>query len=499
MTAGGSLDLVLDVGTGSVKGALVGDSRARHAEGEHPLPGASQAGNISEQDAQAWWTAASALARDLTQNGGRVARVVLTGQMQTLTLNGHDGRPLRQAISYGDTRAQEEAAELAAMFGETGLQSATGNDVDAASLLAKALWLKRHEPDALEHAAGVSLGAADHLAGRLTGRVGPQAVCDTTTASTTGLMDRAKQQALPGDVFDRLGLAGFAAKLPRFVAGGTQAGVMNEAAAAGWHVPAGTPVHVAPGDAGSNTVGAGAGEPGAASIYLGTSGWLAFTADAAGDPNQGVFNLAHPGENRVFQVAPLLTAAGNLAWFEKAHPSERSTGERIDAALSRPPTPLIYLPYLAGERSPFRDPDVRGAFVGLTTETTQDDMLRAVLEGVAFAYRHAAEALQVDASAQENTSWTVSGGGSRSPAWMALLASVLGRPLQVLGDAEWAGVQGAWHAARVSAGETKGWSLPVEGQTVQPTVVPGLGSRYRTFREATDALRPVFRQAVEGA
>jgi sugar (pentulose or hexulose) kinase len=82
---------------------------------------------------------------------------------------------------------------------------------------------------------------------------------------------------------------------------------------------------------------------------------------------------------------------------------------------------------------------------------------------------------------------------------MRLLATTLGRPLEVLNDASWVGVRGAWHAARVAEGEASSWAIPADGRTVQPTQVPGLEARYRTFREATDALQPVFKRAVSGA
>lgn len=492
-------DLVLDVGSSAVKAALVDASGGIETATERPLDPPSGSGGVSEQDAAAWWDAASDAARELASPAQAVRRVVLTGQMQTLTLNDAEGAPICATLSYGDVRAQDEAGELERILGTELLRSLTGNDVDAASLLAKALWLNRHETRVLKRAAGVSLGAADHLAGRLTGRVGSQAACDTTTASTTGLMELGARQPLPAAWFETLGLEAFHALLPQFVPGGARVGDVSASAASAWGVPAGTPVHIAPGDAGATTVGAGAGEPGAASLYLGTSGWLAFTRDVPGDPASGVFTLAHPREDRFIQVAPLLTAAGNLAWFERAVPNSASTTERIETALLRPPQSLVYLPYLAGERAPFRDPHVRGVFVGLTSETTQDDMLRAVLEGVAFAYRHAAEALGVLADGADATPWTVSGGGSRSEAWMQLLAATLGRPLMLLNDATWVGVRGAWHAARVAEGEASSWAIPADGMTVQPTKVPGLEARYRTFKDATEALRPVFKRAVVGA
>lgn len=500
-------DLVLDIGTSAVKAGLVSRAGEVIASAERPLPGPLGENGVSEQDAQAWWTASCEAAAALTsESGSAVERIVLTGQMQTLTLVDAGGRPLRPTLSYGDVRAQAEAAEVTKTLGEATLRGWTGNDTDASSLLAKAVWLARNERDVLERAHGVHLGAADHVAFRLSG----EAVCDTTTASTTGLLDLSSGRALAGDAFQALGVAGFASRLPSFAPGGAEVGRVREAEAAAWGVPAGTPVHVGPGDAGASTIGAGAGVRGAASLYLGTSGWLAFTAPTVGRAEAGVFTLAHPAAGSFFQVAPLLTASGNLAWFRDALLPGEAMDDLIDAALAQaalpqgatPPAaaPLTYLPYLAGERAPFRDPHLRGAFVGLSTTTTREDMARAVLEGVAFAYRHAAEALQVASPSQDDTPWVVSGGGARSRAWMQLFADVLGRPLRILKDATWVGVLGAWHAARVARGDADGWQVPVEGEVLRPRATtaeggdPELDRRYRRFRATTDALRTLSAQ-----
>ena len=497
---GDGVDLVMDVGTSAVKAACVDAEGAIVASVERALPAPTGEEGRSEQDAHAWWSEASQAAADVTSTvrsmAADVERIVLTGQMQTLTLVDEHAVPIRATVSYADVRAQDEARYVLDVVGRDALRSWTGNDTDASSLLAKAVWLLRHEPEVVRRAHGAHLGAADHLAARLLGRA--TTACDTTTASTTGLLDLTTRGALPAAAFAAVGLTHFAGLLPRFVPGGTEVGQVAEAAASAWGVRAGTPVHVAPGDAGATTIGAGAGRPGVASIYLGTSGWLAFTSTVRGRPEQGVFTLAHPSPDLWFQVAPLLTASGNLAWFRDAVRPGTSFDDLIDVALARPATSLVYLPYLAGERSPFRDPHVRASFVGLTAHTTVDDMARAVLEGVAFAYRHAAEALGAG-DAPVGEAWVVSGGGARSRAWMQTFADVLARPIRILDDATWVGVRGAWRAA-AAAREADGTGAAVEryatsttGEVLHPRGGDrDLERRYQMFRQATASIRDVF-------
>lgn len=494
------LSLVLDVGTGAVKAALLAPDGTRIDEASAPLRTRIAAGGVMEQDAGDWESAAVACLRALSERDGptRAARVVLTGQMQNLTLTDASGTPLRPTLLYGDTRAVREAEDLVVAVPAERLRQLTANEPDAAGLPAKVRWLARHERRAWQRAERVFLGAADLLAFRLTG----QAACDTTTASTTGLMDHDRRAFLPEELLAEAGLAFLPPLLPDLVPGGARVGWVEEEAAARWGLPSGLPVHVGPGDAGATTVGAGSGEPGHPSAYVGTSGWVALSADRRGDVEAGVFTLAHPAPGRSIQIAPLLTAGGNLAWAREALGWDGPYEDLIAAALARPPGRLLYLPYLQGERSPIRDPFARGAFVGMDMATTDLDLVRAVLEGVAFAYRHALEALtSTEDRHSAFTSWplVLSGGGTRTDAWCRLFATVLNVPVRRLEEPDLVAVRGAWRCARAADGAATGHALPVHGPTFEPDRARGLryDDLYERFREAYVALAPTFRGLAE--
>ena len=509
------LALVVDVGTSVVKAALLDAGGAVHDQASAPLTTHTAAGGVVEQDAGEWWRAAGEAVRGLTAGAGaervdavrpsavraRVRRVILTGQMQNLTLVDGNGRALRPTLLYGDVRARAEAHEVAEALGGDRLVALTANTQDAAGLLAKAAWLRRHEPVMLDRARRLFLGAADVLAFRLTG----VAACDTTTASTTGLMMFDARTPLPGEVFEALGLGDLPRLLPRFVPGGAGVGTLLPEPAEAWGLPAGLPVHLGPGDAGAATVGAGSGEPGVASGYVGSSGWVAFSAANLGDPERGVFTLAHPAAGRTIQIAPLLTAGGNLAWAVGAlgagvdpgvaasgAASAADYGRAIDRALARPPARLLYLPYLQGERSPFRDPLARAAFIGIDAATTRDDLVRAVLEGVAFAYRHALQALMP--GAEPGAVLVLSGGGTRSEGWCRLVATVVGRPVRVQDEPESVGLRGALRSVQVHEGEAGDFAVPVHGRVFTPD--PSLRVRYdrlfETFRSAHEDLGTIY-------
>jgi xylulokinase len=233
---------------------------------------------------------------------------------------------------------------------------------------------------------------------------------------------------------------------------------------------AGIPVYLGPGDAGAATVGAGCGEPGRAYGYIGTSGWVGFSAHARADPASGAFTLAHPHPSMFFQVAPLLTAGGNLQWIRDLFAREQhefaddSFDELIEGALRREPGPLLFLPYLNGERSPVRDSAARGAFVGLSSRTVKADLYRAVLEGVIYSYRHALEALLPGGT----DVLTLTGGGTRSASWNALFATVTGLPVRTLEETESVGVRGAHHCVRVVEGKATSYRFATHTSTCVP-------------------------------
>jgi xylulokinase len=469
--------LALDIGTTGTKAALLDhEGRAlRAAYREYPTH--SAAGGIMEQDARDWWRAASEAARAL--EAGAVEGVALTGQMQNVILVDRDGEATHPVILYSDSRAHAEALSVQTDYGAEALREITGNAQEAGSLLAKLRWLRAHHPAALDRAAHLLTSAADYVAFRLTGA----AACDTTTASTTGLMALDTRQWL-----DAALLEGAANRLPRLVAGGTQIDMVQAAGAAAFGLPVGTPVYLGPGDAGAATLGAGGGTPGRPYGYVGTSGWVAFTS-AERAPAAGVFNLAHPGAGQVICVAPLLTAGGNLDWARGVLGAESHTA-LIEAAVAAPPTTLLYLPYLNGERSPFSDPFARGAFIGLNSGHTQADLTRAVLEGVAYAYRHALDSL-VKAPI---TRLILTGGGTRSVSWMQLLADIIGVEIAIADDAGNVGLRGALLAAQVARGERASYGL--DSVPVSAVLQPGDSALYRRkygwFLEAYPALKGLF-------
>ena len=443
--------LAIDIGTTGAKAALVTRDGALLASALATYPTHTAAGNVVEQTPQDWWDAVCAALRDIWANAPAdvtVAAVILSGQMQdTIPLG--DADAVGPAILYSDSRAQAEAVVIEQLVGVAELTAITGNAQGAASVLAKWRWLATHAPVQLVATRTILLGSHDYVTWRLCG----VRSADPTTAATTGLLDW-RTRTWATSLLDQLELD--TALLPALHAAGTPIGAVSTAAAPATGLRAGTPVLQGVGDLGATTVGVGAAEPGALYAYLGTSGWIAASQDAVTPmPARGVFTICHPQPGRYIQVAPVLTAGGNLEWLRRALATVESdppayTRLNTLAAQAQPGSGgVLYLPYLNGERSPFSDPLARAGFLGISGATTQADLVRAVMEGTAFAYRALREALRVT----QHGPLVLAGGGAQSPVWAQILADVLGNPVQVAaapGDAPARG-------AALIAGRALGW------------------------------------------
>ncbi len=479
--------LAVDIGTTGTKAALL-DAEGLTIRSTYRGYPTDQRDKSIEQNALDWWTALAETIQEL--NAFNVNAIALTGQMQDVILLNAEGLPTCPVILYSDTRAYAEAEAINASFGMDKLRALTGNFQDAGSVLAKLRWLTVHSPESLSNSAHLLLGAADYVAFRLSG----VAATDSTTASTTGLFDLNTRAMLTADVLNILELSHIARLMPAVHAGGAQVGTLKADAARVLGLNAGIPIYHGPGDAGATTFGAGAGEPGRAYGYIGTSGWIAFSARTRMTNAPGVFTLAHARPDSFITVAPLLTAGGNLDWiFEVLTAGQGQYADLIDTALDRPSPQLLYLPYLNGERSPFSDPFARGAFIGLSAGHNRADLCRAVLEGVIYAYRHALEALIIAPLA----ALTLTGGGTRSRGWCQLFADVTGLVVTVSNDATNVGVCGAVLAARVAIGELNTYG-PVDGfpstLILQPDTTwrSHYNRQYRLFKSAYLALKPIF-------
>lgn len=477
----------VDVGTSTVKAALVDRHGRVVARGQAPLPTATPAPGRVEQDPEDWWAATRQALRACAADPARVAALALTGQMQDLVL--HDGvRPTRPAILYADHRAAVEHADLLQRLPAEDWLRLTRNEQDASTLAAKIAWVRRHEPDVWRRTRGTLFGAHSWVAWRACGAP----ACDRTTASTTGLYDFDADRWATAPLDDEA-----AALLPPLHPTTDVLGRLRADAAADLGLEEGIGVVHTAGDAGTSAIGAGAGPVGRDYAYLGTSGWLARSTgdapDLLGPPDPALFTLRHPLPGAALEIGPMLSVGACLDWAVGA--LAMSGLEELEAlAAGSGPSGVLLLPYLSGERAPFKDPDARGAFVGLSRETTREDLARAVPEGLAFALRSIADAM---GGMDRGDALPVTGGVARSAVCCQVLADVLGRPVRRLDGAEDVGTVGAALLAARGLGWVdhagEEWAADRGSRDFVPSgASDAYESRYQIFRTLYPALRASF-------
>ncbi|MDP9422783.1 MAG: xylulokinase [Pseudomonadota bacterium] len=408
--------LGIDIGTSAVKAVIMGEDGGI-VEASAPLTVQRPEPLCSEQDPDAWWSAANKAVLALpTETRKKVHAIGLAGQMHGATLLDASDRPLRPAILWNDGRSEAECTELEAA--EPRSREITANMAFAGFTAPKLLWVAKHEPEVFAKIASVLL-PKDYVRLQMTG----DKATDVSDASGTLWLDVAKRR-WSSEMLAATGLD--EGHMPRLYEGVEVTGVLRADVARSWGMDQ-VPVAAGGGDNAAAAVGAGVIANGDAFISLGTSGVSFVATDSLrSDADRGLHAFCHSIPGRWHQMAVMLSAAASLDWAANLlcmDVVELCESARMADARATP----IFLPYLSGERTPHADPHAKGVFFGMTADTGPEELARSVLDGVAMGLRDGFDVIRASGSSVE--SFTVVGGGSRSPYWGRLIAAALDRPL----------------------------------------------------------------------
>jgi xylulokinase len=422
--------LGVDLGTSAAKALLLTEASRVVAKGSARYPTRSGSHGEVEQSPDDWWDAVVRATRaclaevpaDIVVSG-----MGFSGHMSVLLPLGSDLRPLRAALTVGDTRGAEEAQRLNEAHGSL-LAASSGNLALAAFTLAKLLWYRTHEPASFERTR-VIVGAKDFLRLRATGSL----ATEPTDAGNTLLLDLATRTWNTG-LMETLAVA--PNLLPPLRESLEVAGDLTPEAADAFGLPAGLPVITGLADMAASVLGAGMLSGERIAVTLGTSGQVTQVVDAPRPALLGRFTYhPHALPGRAYVMATLFTGGLGLRWFADvvASISGGSTEDAMarvlaSAAQGEPGARgVTFLPYLTGSGSPRFDPGRRAGIHGLGRGHTGADLSRAVLEGVAFSVRHALE--ELERHHPGGVSWVAGGGGMRSALWRQITADAIQRPL----------------------------------------------------------------------
>ena len=434
--------LGIDCGTSSVKSVLMNEDQAIVAAASAPLELARPHEGWSEQDPDDWTAAIGSTFAELAaahpREMGAVRGIGLSGHMHGATLIDAADEVLRPCMLWNDTRAHAEARALDTARS----RELCGNILFPGFTAPKVAWVAAREPAVFERVAKVLL-PKDYVRLWLTG----EHVGEMSDASGTGWLNVAER-----DWSDELLAAGglSRAEMPRLIEGSETSGTLRPALAERFGLPAGVAVAGGAGDNAASACGMGTVTPGTAFLSLGTSGVL-FAANEAYRPDaeSAVHAFCHALPGTWHQMGVILAATDTLNWL--ASVTGRSPAELTAPLEGRPPAPteVLFLPYLGGERTPHDDAAARGAFVGLGHASDTETLTRAVLQGVAFAFRDNRDALAAAGTTLARAA--AIGGGSKSGYWLQLLADVLGLPLEISAGGEVGASLGAARLGLIAA------------------------------------------------
>ena len=484
----------LDIGTTSTIATAVRLPDQILAVASRPVTLSSPQASWAEEDPNQWWDNAVAVLREILSSidPASVAGLCTTGMLPAVVLLDDAGTLLRPSIQQSDGRCGAEVEAMRAELDEAGFLRRTGNGINQQLVAAKLRWIARHEPEVFARI-GTVFGSYDYINWRLTG---VRAV-EQNWALEAGFTDLAS-----GAIADDLvALAGIprSAVPPRSVSH-VQMGTVTAEAAALTGLPEGLPIFGGAADHIVSALGAGITAPGDILLKFGGAGDIVVATDKP-VPDARLYLDYHLVPGLYAPNGCMASSGSALNWLgELIAPTADGSKphQALDAlAASIPPGSdgLICLPYFLGEKTPIHDPLARGSFVGLSLGHGRGHLWRALLEAVAYGFRHHMDVL-VDIGHSPRR-YVASDGGSKSRVWMQITADVLGAPVTLLDNAHGSSV-GAAFVAAIGTGLASDWSavtaLSQLGETLQPDMAAHAiyNSGYQRYRDLYERLAPYF-------
>jgi xylulokinase len=453
--------LAYDLGTGGCKASLYDASGRSLASVFHAYDTYYPHASWHEQRPQDWWNAVVSSTRALLDSSradaGSIRCMALSGQSLAVVPLDRAGNLLREYVPiWSDTRPAEQAQRFFEAVNPDEWYLTTGNGFSHETYsVFKIMWFREHEPGMFARAARI-VGSKDYINFKLTG----QLVTDHSYASGSGVYNLKERRyderflaasGLPDDLF------------PPILESTASLGQLSAAAAQELGLPRRVEVFCGGVDNSCMALGAGNFREGAIYLSLGSSAWLAVSsANPVVDLGVKPFVFAHVIPHMTTSATSIFAAGSSLRWLrdnvlvtysERARQEQRDAYDLMVESAIRSPigaNRLFFNPSLAGGSAAYPNPHIRGAFLGIELRHTQDDLIRAVLEGIAFdlciMYRKLAKLVEL-----EDLILMV-GGGSKSQAWRQIFADVFNRPFARANVGQDAASLGAAAVAAVGSG-----------------------------------------------
>lgn len=480
--------LGIDLGTSGVKTVLMDQSQAIVASQTAPLSVSRLHDGWSEQNPAHWISAIEqTLDRLKVSDGASLAAVRgigLSGHMHGATLIDQHDKVIRPCMLWNDTRSHAQASRL----DTPASRKIAGNILFPGFTAPKVAWVAENEPEAFSRIAKILL-PKDYVRLWLTG----EHVAEMSDAAGTGWLDvgaRSWSDAL----LQAMGLE--QSHMPSLVEGTEVSGTVRQVLATRYNMGVNVVVAGGAGDNAASACGMGTVAAGSAFLSLGTSGVL-FAANDSYQPNaeSAVHAFCHALPQTWHQMGVILAATDALNWISGVvQETPESLANELEGKKAEP-TDLIFLPYLGGERTPINDANARGVFLGLKHTTDRTEMVRAVMQGVSFAFRDCQLALQ--SAGTILTHATAIGGGAKSTYWLQVISNTLNLPLRIPADGDYGASLGAARLGLIAAEKEDALQVclpPATQRSIEPDSSYGhFVELHEKYRATYQSLAPLMR------
>lgn len=397
----------------------------------------------AEQNPDDWWKACVEGIKKVIQNSkvdsSDIKGIGLSGQMHGLVMLDKNNKVIRDSIIWCDQRTEKECKYITEVIGREELIRITGNPALTGFTLSKLLWIRNNEPENYKKINKILL-PKDYIRFKLTG------VFATEVSDASGMqMLDIKTRDWSSELLEKLEIdKNILAPVyeSTFVSG-----EVSEEAARFTKLKVGTKVVGGAGDQAAGAIGNGIVREGVISTVIGTSGVVFASTDTPKFDKYGrVHTLCHAVPNKWHVMGVTQGAGLSLNWFKKTFCGKEMDESKLSgrniydiltekASMSKPGSNgIVYLPYLMGERTPHLDPNLKGAFLGVSLINNHDDFVRSILEGVSFSLKNCLDIIK-DMGVDINNI-KISGGGAESEVWRTILADIFQYPLTTIKASE---------------------------------------------------------------
>ena len=444
----------------------------------------------SEQKPEDWKAAVLEGLKELVKDfdATKVAGISFGGQMHGLVVLDENDNVIRPAILWNDGRTQKETDYLNNVIGKDVLSAETANIAFAGFTAPKILWMKANEPENFAKIKKIML-PKDYIAYVLSGVFST----DYSDASGMLLLD-VKNKKWSKKMCEICGVD--ESMLPKLYESYEVTGTVKPEIAKEIGFTDNVKVCAGAGDNAAAAVGTGVVGDGGCNISLGTSGTVFISSAKFGvDENNALHSFDHADGNFHLMGCMLSAASCNKWWMDEIIKTKDYAAEQTNIN-KLGENHVFFLPYLMGERSPHNNPDARGTFIGLTMDSTREDMTQAVLEGVAFGLRDSIEVAR--SLGIPLTKTRICGGGAKSPLWRKMITNIMNMEVERITSEEGPGLGGAMLAA-VGCGEyasveeaAKAIVKVLDVEKPDPELVKKYEEKYQQFKAIYPACKPVF-------